>query len=375
MIPDKIEKLLRSLYYDPKSEAGYASIEKLYKIARLSDPHITPQDVRDWLASEQTYSLHAPKRQKFTRNRCLVEHVDDQWQADLVDMARFKRFNQGYTFILTVVDMFSKYAFTVPLRNKSGVSLKRAFEKIFDQGRIPLKLQTDKGTEFTNTHLQDYLKSREVEYFTTTNRKIKCALVERFNRTLKTRIFKYMTSKNSSKYIDTLQDFTESYNNSKHRTIKMRPIDVDPDDKQDEKTVFLNTYGVPSMRHLLFKEYYRKSEFEPGDEVRIALMKEAFTKGYAPQWSKETYKVVRCIQRIDRCVYEIKKQGSNHILRKKFYKEELQKITNNLTHIERVIRQRRRNDKTEYLVKFKNDSGEKNRWIEEGEVPLDFRKV
>lgn len=375
MIPDKIDSVLRKIYYDPKSAAGFASIDKLYKWARLEDPHVTIQDVRDWLASEHTYALHAPSRVRFTRNRCLVEHVDEQWQADLVDMAKYKRWNHGYTFILTVVDMFSKFAFTIPVKTKTGVSLRRAFEKIFNKGRVPLKLQTDKGTEFTNTHLQQYLKSREVEYFTTTNRNIKCALVERFNRTLKTRLFKYMTSKNTKKYIDVLTSFTDSYNASKHRTTKMRPIDVDPDDKQDEKTVFLNTYGVPSLRHLLFREYYRKNEFEPGDEVRIALMKEAFTKGYSPQWSKDTYRIVRCIPRVDKTVYEIKSSGSNHILRKKFYKEELQKVTNNLSHIDKVIRKREKDGITQYLVKFTDDRGSRNRWIHQSELPPSFGKL
>ena len=375
MLPDHIDKTLRSIYFDPKSEAGFASIDKLYSAAKLKDPHVSRKDVRNWLASELTYSLHAPTVTNFPRNRCIVEHVDQQWQADLVDMSSVKRSNPNYAFILTVIDMFSKYAFTVPLKNKSGQSLKDAFHKIFSTGRIPLKLQTDKGTEFTNKSLQDFLMQNHVHFFTTTNINIKCAVIERFNRTLKTKMFKYLTANSTKRYIDVLASLTDAYNRSKHRTTKMRPIDVDPYDAQDEKHVFYNTYGVPSMRDLLLNTVNRNlsSEFHVGDEVRIALVKKTFNKGYKPQWSKETYRVLNCIRRIDRTVYEIYSLSSRKVLRKKFYPEKLSKVTVNLSRINRIIRSRTNNGTRQYLVALSDDP--KNKWIDEDDLPPPLRKV
>ena len=377
MLPDYIDKTLRSIYFDPKSEAGFSSIDKLYAAAKLKDPHVSREDVRNWLASELTYSLHAPSRENFTRNRCVVEHVDEQWQADLVDMSSVKRSNSNYSFILTVIDMFSKYAFTVPLKHKSGLSLKDAFHKIFSSGRVPLKLQTDKGTEFTNKPLQDFLAKYDVHFFTTTNINIKCAVIERFNRTLKTKMFKYLTANSTKRYIDVLQSLTDAYNRSKHRTTKMRPIDVDPHDMDDERIVFSNTYGVPTKLDLLKQSANRvaNSKFEIGDEVRIALVKKTFNKGYKQQWSKDTYKVVNCIPRTDKTVYELRSVSSRRVLRKKFYPEEMSKVTINLSKIDRVIRSRTVHGAKQHLIKVKDVHGERNRWVDSDDIPPSLRKV
>jgi hypothetical protein len=372
MLPDHIDHTLRSIYFDPKSPAGFSSIDKLYAHAKLKDPHVSRANVRDWLASELTYSLHAPSVTNFKRNRCIVQHIDEQWQADLVDMSKFKRHNSNFAFILTVIDMFSKFAFTVPLRNKTGATLRDAFGKIFSKGRKPMKLQTDKGTEFTNKLLQNYLEENHVHYFTTTNINIKCAVVERFNRTLKDRMFKYLTANSTKRYIDVLDSLTDSYNRAKHRTTKMRPIDVE--EPRDEERVFCNTYGVPSMRDLLLQSTKRNEIFEIGDRVRIALVKKAFSKGYKPQWSKDTYKIVNVIHRIDKSVYEIA-NSSRRVLKKKFYPEELFKVTINLSHIQRVIRSRRLQGAKQYLVKISEPSGQINRWVNEDEVPPALKKV
>ena len=374
MLPDHIDQTLRSIYFDPKSEAGFASIDKLYAAAKLKDPHVTRDDVRNWLASEMTYSLHAPTTVNFSRNRCIVEHVDEQWQADLVDMSNVRRSNSNHAFILTVIDMFSKFAFTVPLKCKSGLALRDAFQKIFSTGRVPLKLQTDKGTEFTNRILQDFLAKYDVHFFTTTNINIKCAVVERFNRTLKMKMFKYLTANSTKRYIDVLSSITDAYNRSKHRTTKMRPIDVDPHDIQDEKCVFLNTYGVPTKVDLLQKSLNRKDQFDIGDEVRIALVKKTFNKGYKQQWSKETYRIVNCIHRIDKTVYELC-NSSRRVIRKKFYPEEISKVTVNLSHIDHVVRSRTVSDRKQHLVKVKDSQGERNRWVSDDDVPPALKKV
>ena len=131
--------------------------------------------------------------------------TDDQWQADLVDMSSLARFNKGYKFLLTCIDVFSKFAWVVSLENKTGESLAHGFQTILDTGRSPEKLQTDKGTEFLNRNFQSFLKEKSIHFFTT-NSELKASVVERFNRTLKTRMWKYFTAKNTRVYIDILQD-------------------------------------------------------------------------------------------------------------------------------------------------------------------------
>ena len=124
-----------------------------------------------------------------------------------------------------MIDVFSKFAWVVPLKNKTGESLVNGFQSILDLGRSPEKLQTDKGTEFLNRNFQSFLKENNIHFFTT-NIELKASVVERFDRTLKTRMWKYFTSKNNRIYIDNLQDIVHGYNNSYHRSIGRAPASI-----------------------------------------------------------------------------------------------------------------------------------------------------
>ena len=139
------------------------------------------------------------------RNRVIVTGIDDQWQADLVDVSSLARFNKGYKLLLTCIDVFSKFAWVVPLKNKTGESLLNDFQSILDLGRSAEKLQTDKGTEFLNHNFQSFLKENNIHFFTT-NSELKASVVERFNHTLKTRMWNYFMAKNNRVCIDNLQD-------------------------------------------------------------------------------------------------------------------------------------------------------------------------
>ena len=134
-----------------------------------------------------------------------------------MDISSLARFNKGYKFLLTCIDVFSKFAWVVPLKNKTGESLVNGFQSILDLGRSPEKLQTDKGTEFLNRNFQSFLKEKNIHFFTTNN-ELKASVVERFNRTLKTRMWKYFTAKNTRVYIEILQDIVHAYNNSYHQS-------------------------------------------------------------------------------------------------------------------------------------------------------------
>ena len=124
-------------------------------------------------------------------------------------------FNKGYKFLLTCIDVFLKFAWVIPLNNKSGESLVNGFQSMLNTGRSPEKLQTDKGTEFLNCNFQSFLKEKNIHVFTT-NGELKASVVECFNCTLKTRMWKYFTAKNTRVYINILQDIVQEYNNSYH---------------------------------------------------------------------------------------------------------------------------------------------------------------
>ena len=114
---------LSDYYFDTKSPVAFTSPLALYREAKKRYPSLTFRQVKTWLQSKDTYTLHKPVRYHFPRNRVIVTWIDDQWQADLVDISSLARFNKGYKFLLTCIDLFSKFACVVPLKNKSGESL------------------------------------------------------------------------------------------------------------------------------------------------------------------------------------------------------------------------------------------------------------
>ena len=178
------EEYLHDLYYNPESPASFGGVEAVYRAAKEDGKfQLSRNKIRIWLRQKDTYTLHRPVRYRFKRNRVIVGGIDKAWEADLVIMDSLSKENNGYKYILTVIDVLSKYAWVEPLKTKSGENLVKAFEKILKKGRKPEKLHSDKGTEFTNKLFQSFLKHK-ITFFTTYN-ETKASLVERFNRALK----------------------------------------------------------------------------------------------------------------------------------------------------------------------------------------------
>ena len=195
--------------------------------------------VKQWLSEQDAYTLHKPVRIRFKRRRVIVGGRNHQWQADLVDLSKLKKDNDGYVFLLTVIDVFSKRAWCVPLKNKSASSLVTALKGLLVNIE-PTTLQTDKGLEFLKRSVRHLLKEHGVHHFSTHNEETKASIVERFNRTLKTRMWRYFTKYQTVRYIDALQDFVQSYNDIYHRSIGMAPSQVNAANQEE---VWQRLYG------------------------------------------------------------------------------------------------------------------------------------
>ena len=141
-------------------------------------------------------------------------------------MQLITKFNKGFRFLLCVIDIFSKYAWVVPLKDKKGITITNAFQKILkESNRKPNKIWVDKGSEFYNSSVKKWLKDNDIEMYSIHNEG-KSVVAERFIRTLKNKIYKYMTAISKNVYIDKLDDIVNEYNNTYHRTIKLKPVDV-----------------------------------------------------------------------------------------------------------------------------------------------------
>jgi hypothetical protein len=277
--------------------------------------------MRLWLQKQDTYTLHKPVRYRFRRNRVIVGAMDDEWVADLVIMDSLSQQHNGYKYVLTVIDVLSKYAWIEAMEAKTGNNLVKVFEKIIRKGRKPKMFRTDKGTEFINRQFQTFLKKHGIRFFTTYN-ETKASIVERFNRTLKTKMWKYFTANNTLKYVDILQKLVKSYNNSRHRSIGMRPVDVN---KSNENIVWQTLYGKESKKLIKFK-------FSIGDQVRISKAKRTFKKGYLPNWTEEVFTVTKRVPR-QPPVYKIADYDGDMNWKEHFTSRNFRKSTNQTVSI------------------------------------------
>ena len=170
--------------------------------------------------------LHKPIIKKFKKRKVYSSFRDNISGADLADMQLLSKFNNGFRFLLCAIDIFSKYAWVVLLKDKKGISIVNAFQKILKESdRKPNKIWVDKGSEFYNSSFKKWLKDNDIDMYSIDNEG-KSVVAEIFIKTLKTKIYKYMTSVSKNVYIDKLDDIVNEYNNTYHRTIKMKPVNV-----------------------------------------------------------------------------------------------------------------------------------------------------
>ena len=343
---------LKKIYFSP--ETGYVGINQLQRRMREKGINVSIQELQQFLQKQLTYTLHKPITHKFPTRKVYVTGIDDQWQADLVDMAACSKHNDNYQYILTVIDCLSKFLWALPLKTKSPNDVKQAFDTIFKTSkRIPRKLQTDSGTEFYGKEMQKFLKTNSIHHFSSFNEK-KASIVERVNRTLKERMWKYFTANNTYKWIDVLSKLVEGYNTSFHRTIKMKPADVN---KNNEKNVW-NTVYMQDKAH-----DDQKPKLQEGDLVRISKYKrKLFDKGYLPSWTEELFRVAKAFETLP-ATYNLTDWNSEAI-KGRFYEAELQKVVDTDNYrIEKVLKTRTRKGQREAFVKWHGWPETYNQWI------------
>ena len=216
---------------DKKSKGSGAKHVTAESSAKHVNTKLTPQN------QQLTKELHKPIIKKFEKRMVHAAFKDNIWGADLADMQLLSRYNKGIRFLLYVIDIFSKYTWVVPLKDKKGISIVKAFQSILKQSNSrrakgssvqhvkPNKIWVDKGSEFYNASFKKWLRDNDIVMYSTNNEG-KSVVAERFIRTLKSKIYKHMTSVSKNVYIDKLNDMVNEYNNTYHTTIKMKPIDV-----------------------------------------------------------------------------------------------------------------------------------------------------
>ena len=347
---------LKRNYRDPTQPGSLGGAARFAKAQG-----ITLKRAKSILAAELGYTLHKPARRRFPTLRVLVFGRDEQWAADLMDVQKLAKKNAGVKYLLTVIDVFSKYAWVVPMKQKTGPQTAKALEVLFATSeRRPQKLQTDDGKEFYNKHVTALLKEKGIRHFSTAG-DTKASVVERFNRTFKQRLYRYMTTYNTPSYLERLPALVAGYNTSFHRSIGMAPRSVD---EGNAREVWQRLYGDNKKGKRRKKG--PSSALRVGDKVRLNEKHRPFQKGYLPVWTEEVFVVTRVDTDGNVVTYKLTEWDDTPI-KGTFYAEDLQKVTvtdDDLFRIDSVVKRK----KDRVLVRWKGWPSKYDSWIDKKDL-------
>lgn len=294
------------------------------------------------------HELHKPARKFFERRPFIQKGINDTLQLDLVEMIPYSKANRGYKYILMAIDCFSKRAFARALKTKTGTEVSQATKSILEEiGSAPKNIQTDLGKEFYCAPFKSLMNKNGINHYSTYT-EMKASIVERLNRTIKGRMWKEFGFVGSYEWLEILDSIIENYNRSYHRTIKMKPNQVNSSNEQNLLATVYNFDDSPSKR----------SKYKVGDHVRISKSKGIFAKGYTANWSTEIFQVVK-VQRTAPITYLLKDQ-SNEYIKGSFYDVELSKVKHPNTYvIDKILKTKGR----KVLIKYLGLDHSHNTWI------------
>jgi len=295
--------------------------------------------------------IHKPARINFKRRKVIIKSLKDLFQADLVEMIPYSKINNGYKYILIVINCFSKFVWAFPLKTKTGKEVSENMEKVFKQ-QTPHNLQTDMGGEFFNQNFEKLTKKYKVNHYSVFSEK-KASIVERVNRTLKNWMWKEFNIQGNYKWLTLLPQIVYSYNNTKHRTIKMKPVDVN---NKNENLLLQTIYNNIKISDL-------DTKYKIGDYVRISKVRGVFDKKYNPNWSPEVF-MIRKVQLTNPTTFLLKDMQNENI-EGAFYKEQLQKTHHHDIYLVEKVLKRRKN---KVFVKWLGFSDKHNSWINKSNI-------
>ena len=367
-----MNKYLAKVYFNPANPASYGGLDDLYKAVK--DRGYSRKKVKNWLLKQEVYTLHKEPKRQFKRPRVIVSAKYQQFDGDTMNMTAYADKNKGYKHVLVVIDIFTRYGWTVPLCALTAIEMKRALSIVFKDQK-PIKLRTDKGSEFLNAPVRDYLKEINVHHFTTTH-ELKANYAERFIKTLKTRITRFMNKYKDSEWTNILEDVTFAYNNSKHRSIQMTPTearDANSVDlwkiQYDQKFPKIKIRNKPPREKSIFN-------LEVGDRVRLARYRAPFVRAYDEKWTYEIFTVTERDTQQDIPLYKIKSWDNEAVLGA-FYQDELEKVLvgDDVSYsIEHVLNKKRIRKKDGFIVKWYGWPEKYNSWVSVKDMAKKYKK-
>ena len=254
---------------------------------------------------EITKEIFSPVIKKFDRIKIIPHYKDECWSIDLIDRASLSKYKKNYKFIFTIIDNHTKYAWAIPLKDKSGKSTTTALKSLIEKAkRKPDKIWSDRGKEFYNKTFLDFLKQNEIQIYSTYS-DLKAVFVERFNRTLLDLIKEPMYIEGKGNWLNHLDAALQKYNNHVHTTTKMTPFEAN--NQPINSPTFVNKPKQP--------------KFQVGDYVRVPDKRNLYSKGYTTNWNRELFKIHK-INPTNPVTYTLEDENKE-IIQGKYYEQEL----------------------------------------------------
>ena len=262
---------------------------------------------------ETVKEIFSPVIKKFQRIQIQTHYKDECWSIDLIDRSSLSKYNKNYKFIFTIIDNHTKYAWAIPLKDKSGKSTTAALKShIEKEKRKPHKIWSDRGKEFYNTTILHYLKEQNIQIYST-HSDLKAVFVERFNRTLLDLIKEPMYVEGKGNWLNHLDAALQKYNNRVHTTTKMAPFEANK--KPIDPPTFVNK---PKQPHSFAQSF---AKFQEGDFVRVPDKRNIHSKGYTTKWNRELFKIHN-INKTNPVTYTLNDENGE-IIQGKYYEQEL----------------------------------------------------
>jgi hypothetical protein len=352
------EKILKDIYYNLNSPASYAGINKILVEAKKKNKNISIKDVTDFLSKERTYTLFKPRRIRFKRLRTIPTGLNTDWQCDLCIFDSIKKENDNNAYLLVCIDVLSRKIYVAPARTKKSEDMIKSFDIIFDKSKIfPNKLYSDAGVEFQAKKMLNYFNEKNIIKHVMYTPNLHAGVVERANRTIKGRLYKYFSEKNTTRWIEIIDKIVNGINNSINRTIGMKPNSVN----------YENAHELLERVYKSNRDENANPKFKIGDIVRISKEKTKFEKGYLPNFTDELFKIIK-VSLTDPPSYRIADLEDNKI-ESVFYEQELVLTTKDTTYrIAEVIKTRKRKGIKELFVRWVGYSEKHNSWIKESDL-------
>ena len=249
--------------------------------------------------------IFSPVIKKFQKIQIQTHYKDECWSIDLIDSSSLAKHNRNYKFIFTIIDNHTKYAWAIPLKDKSGKSRTTAFKNLLETSkRKPQKVWSDRGKKFYNTKFLHYLKEQNIHIYST-NSDLKAVFAERFSRTFLDLIKEPMYIEGKGNWLNHINNALDKYNNRVHGTTQMTPFEAN--NKPIEPPTFVNKPKQP--------------KFQVGDFVRVSDKRNIYSKGYTTNWNRELFKI-HSINKTNPVTYTLNDENVE-IVQGKYYEQEL----------------------------------------------------